>query len=328
MDSFDRKGGQIGADIQEAAYFLAKRELVAIPTETVYGLAANAFDPDAVIKIFEAKQRPQFNPLIVHSDSLEKMKPFLSEIPEWANQLAAAHWPGPLTMLLPRNEVVPDLVTAGLPRVAVRIPDHPLTLKLLESLDFPLAAPSANPFGYISPVTAEHVSQQLRDKVSYILDGGQSSIGIESTIIGANDQGDPTIFRLGGLSPEAIRATIGAVSIQTSPVESHPKASGMLKSHYAPNTRLIVGEIDWLLPEYGQKGPLLLVFDHLHPGYPADKQLVLAPTGNIKEAAFRLFSALRELDARGEELIIAEKVPDRGLGPAINDRLRKASGNG
>lgn len=328
MDSFDRKVGRIGSDIEEAAYFLAKKELVAIPTETVYGLAANAFDPDAVIKIFEAKQRPQFNPLIVHSDSLEKMKPFLLEIPEWAQKLAAAHWPGPLTMLLPRNEVVPDLVTAGLPRVAVRIPRHPLTLKLLESLDFPLAAPSANPFGYISPVKAEHVAEQLKNKVSYILDGGQSSIGIESTIVGADDNGEPAIFRLGGLSPEAIRATIGSVSVQTSPVESHPKASGMLKSHYAPKTKLILGQMDLLLPEYGHLDPLLLVFDHLHPGYPADRQLVLAPTGSIREAAFRLFSGLRELDAKGEKLILAERVPERGLGPAINDRLRKASGNG
>ena len=320
--------GRIGADVEEAAYFLARRELVAIPTETVYGLAANAFDPDAVIKIFEAKKRPQFNPLIVHSDSLDKMKPFLSEIPEWAQKLADAHWPGPLTMLLPRNEIIPDLVTAGLPRVAVRIPRHPLTLKLLSRLDFPVAAPSANPFGYISPVTADHVADQLRSRVAYILDGGRSSIGIESTIVGANDDGEPTIFRLGGLSPEAIRATIGPVSVMNSPVEKDPQASGMLKSHYAPNTRLMVGQIDLLLPEYGHKKPLLLVFDHLHPGYPADKQLVLAPTGNIKEAAFRLFSALRELDAKGASLILAEKVPERGLGPAINDRLRKASGNG
>lgn len=324
----DQGYGQIGTDVEEAAYFLAKRELVAIPTETVYGLAANAFEPEAVIKIFEAKQRPQFNPLIVHTDSLEKMQPFLSRIPAWARDLARAHWPGPLTMLLPRNEIIPDLVTAGLPRVAVRIPQHPLTLDLLSRLDFPLAAPSANPFGYISPVTAAHVSAQMSGKVAYILDGGRSAIGIESTIVGESETGHPTIFRLGGLSPEAIRATIGPVPTQISPVEQNPQASGMLKSHYAPNTRLISGNLDWLLPEYAHLDPLLLVFDRLYQEYPSDRQLIMAPTGNVKEAAFRLFSALRELDEKGQALILAEQVPERGLGPAINDRLKKAAGKG
>ncbi len=317
----------IGTDLEQAALTLARGELVAIPTETVYGLAANAYDPEAVIRIFEAKGRPQFNPLIVHTQSVETMHPFLKGIPDWANQLAEAFWPGPLTLLLPRNEIIPDLVTAGLPRVAVRIPRHPLTLRLLESLDFPLAAPSANPFGYISPTTAAHVAEQLGDQVGYILDGGTCKIGIESTIMGEGTSGEPVVYRLGGLSLEDIRGVVGPVEVKTSPVESHPESSGMLKSHYAPATRLVFGPLDVLLPEYGQQNPLLLTYNHVHPGYPAERQLVLAPTSNVKEAAFRLFSALRELDERGASIILAEPVPERGIGRAINDRLKKAGGS-
>ncbi len=320
-------GSQIGQDIESAALALAKGRLVAVPTETVYGLAANAYDPDAVIKIFEAKNRPQFNPLIVHCDSVAKMKDFLSYFPDWAQKLENAFWPGPLTLLLPRNEVIPDLVTAGLPRVAVRIPRHELTLKLLRNLDFPLAAPSANPFGYISPTTAAHVFEQLGDLVDYILDGGPSQIGIESTILGMGLEGQAEVYRLGGLSIEAIEAVIGPVSIKNSPIEaSHPESSGMLKSHYAPKTRLIAGNIDVLLAEYAHLSPLLLPFKRMHPGYPPELQLVLSPTGDVKEAAHRLFSALRELDTRGAELILAEPVPDQGLGRAINDRLKRAGG--
>ncbi|MDP5170371.1 MAG: L-threonylcarbamoyladenylate synthase [Bacteroidia bacterium] len=316
----------IGQDIEQAAVILSRGHLVAIPTETVYGLAANAFNPDAVIKIFEAKNRPQFNPLIVHTDSVEKMEPFLNGFPDWADKLAQRFWPGPLTILLPRNEIIPDLVTAGMPRVAVRIPEHPLTLALLRSLDFPLAAPSANPFGYISPTTAAHVAEQLGDKVSYILDGGPAKIGIESTIIGLGASGDPEIYRLGGLSLEEIESVIGPVQIKISPVESNPESSGMLKSHYAPKTKLVHGSIDVLLASYAHRDPLLLTYKRMHPGYPSDRQLVLSPTGNIPEAAHRLFSALRELDDRGARLIIAEEVPDQGLGRAINDRLRRAAG--
>lgn len=322
------KARKIGDDIEQASICLARGELVAIPTETVYGLAANAFNPEAVLKIFEAKNRPQFNPLIVHTDSLEKMRPFLHQIPDWAEKLADTYWPGPLTILLPRNEVIPDLVTAGLPRVAVRVPNHPLTLQLLANLDFPLAAPSANPFGYISPTEASHVAAQLGEEVAYILDGGRSSIGIESTIIGADDEGVPAIFRLGGLSLESIRNTIGKINVRINPVEEQPQSSGMLKSHYAPKTRLIFGQIDVLLPEYGQKDPYLLTYNHIHPGYPAERQIVLSPTSNIREAAYRLFSALRELDSKGSELILAEPVPAKGIGRAINDRLKKAAGKG
>ena len=175
---------EVGVDIERAAAFLSKGQLVAIPTETVYGLAGNALDVKAVSSIFETKNRPSFDPLILHVASLEQISPFVSEFPEKLKRLAEAFWPGPLTVLLARKASVPDLVTSGLDRVAVRVPNHPLTLALLVQLDFPLAAPSANPFGYISPTQAGHVDAQLGTQIPYILDGGVCAVGLESTIVG------------------------------------------------------------------------------------------------------------------------------------------------
>jgi L-threonylcarbamoyladenylate synthase len=178
------KMAECGTDIEKCAQLLREGKLVAIPTETVYGLAANAFNQDAVVSIYEAKNRPFFDPLIIHTDSVDKAKNFVSFFPEKAKRLADVFWPGPLTLLLPRSNEVPDVVTSGLDNVAIRVPDHELTLKLLEQLDFPLAAPSANPFGYVSPTEPEHVQKQLGNKIPYILDGGKCKVGIESTIIG------------------------------------------------------------------------------------------------------------------------------------------------
>lgn len=320
-----KQDARIGQDLEEAALCLSRGDLVAIPTETVYGLAANAYDTEAVLKIFEAKNRPQFNPLIVHTDSIRKMRVFLRSFPNWAKQLARQFWPGPLTLLLPKNEIVPDLVTAGFDRVAVRIPNHPLTISLLRRLDFPLAAPSANPFGYISPTQANHVAAQLGDQVSYILDGGAAEVGIESTILGMSETGKPEVYRLGGLSLEEIEAVIGEVTLSNSPVLESPQASGMLASHYAPQTPLKLGDIDILLAEHGHQKPILLAFSRPHPGYPLDQQQVLSPEGDLREAAKRLFAVLRELDRQRPPLILAEPVPDQGLGRAINDRLRRAA---
>src|ERR1035437_8374682 len=204
---------KIGIDIEKAKQILQEGGLVAIPTETVYGLAANALNKDAVFKIIEAKNRPHFDPLIIHTDSIEKVKLHVSDFPQWAQQLANAFWPGPLTLLLPKKNSIPDLVTSGLPQVAVRIPNHPLTLQLLKSLDFPLAAPSANPFGYVSPTNAEHVAAQLQGSVDYILDGGPCDVGIESTIVGFED-GKITIYRLGGLAIEDIEKLVGKVQVK------------------------------------------------------------------------------------------------------------------
>jgi L-threonylcarbamoyladenylate synthase len=312
---------QIGTDRQAAKRFLEAGEVVGIPTETVYGLAGNALNPDAVLRIFEVKNRPSFDPLIIHTDSLAKLDQFVTEISEAARQLADAFWPGPLTLLLPKTDRIPDLVTAGLATVAVRIPAHPLTLDLLRSLDFPLAAPSANPFGYISPTTAQHVADQLGDQVPYILDGGPAGVGIESTIVGFEDD-KPTVFRLGGMALDQIEAIIGPVSVRTHST-SNPKAPGMLSSHYAPRKPLHLlapGES----PQAGNKAGAL-AFREPFGGIPSDNQRVLSSTGDLAEAAKNLFAYLRELDSLAVDVLYAEPLPNQGLGWAMNDRLRRAS---
>lgn len=312
---------QIGTDIQVAKAFLEAGNVVGIPTETVYGLAGNALNPDAVLTIFRVKNRPSFDPLIVHTDSLDKLSQFVTEIPEAAQKLAATFWPGPLTLLLPRQYIIPDLVTSGLPRVAVRIPHHPLTLALLRSLDFPLAAPSANPFGYISPTTAQHVADQLGNQVPYILDGGAAGVGLESTIVGF-EANQPTVFRLGGLTIEQIEQVIGPVEVRTHST-SNPKAPGMLSSHYAPRKPLILlqpGES----PQPGERVGAL-AFREPFGRILSENQRILSPTGDLTEAAKNLFAYLRALDSAPVDVIYAEPLPNQGLGWAMNDRLRRAS---
>lgn len=312
----------IGKSLDRAISWLEAGELVAIPTETVYGLAGNALNPEAVVKIFETKGRPNFNPLIVHTYSLEKVAEYVYEIPALARDLAARFWPGPLTLLLDRRPSIPDLVTAGHPRVAVRVPQHPLTLELLSRLDFPLAAPSANPSGYISPTSAEHVAAQLGDKIPYILDGGPATVGIESSIIGFEDE-QAVVYRLGGLSLEEIEAVCGPLTILNH--SENPTASGMLKSHYAPRTPLVLGELEQLVPQFADDKVALLSFDRIYEGIPEERQFVLSPKGDLRLAAQHLFAALRALDQLGVERILAQRVPEEGLGRAINDRLQRAS---
>jgi L-threonylcarbamoyladenylate synthase len=315
----------IGQDIAHAAACLRAGHLVAIPTETVYGLAANAYDPRAVLKIFEAKQRPSFNPLIVHVDRLEKCREFVQEIPPLAQQLAAAFMPGPLTLLLPKNDRLPELVTAGSHRVAVRIPQHPLCLDLLASLDFPVAAPSANPSGYISPTRAAHVAAQLGGKVAYILDGGESQVGLESTIVGIEADGELCLYRLGGLPLEAIEAITGPIRwAKTIVAGSNPASPGQLSSHYAPRTPLYLGAIESLLTTHGLENSGILTFSRVLPNIPTTQQRQLSLKGDLAEAATQLFASLRELDEAGFARILAEPVPERDLGRAINDRLGRA----
>jgi L-threonylcarbamoyladenylate synthase len=313
----------IGTNIQIAKQHLQQGRVVGIPTETVYGLAANALDPDAVLTIFQVKNRPAFDPLIVHTDSVEKVRSLVTQLPPVAEQLAQAFWPGPLTLLLPKRDHVPDLTTSGLPRVAVRIPNHSLTLGLLEQLAFPLAAPSANPFGYISPTTAQHVAQQLGGQVPYVLDGGPCGVGLESTIVGFEADNVPTIYRLGGLALEAIETIVGSPVRVRSHSTSNPAAPGMLSSHYAP--RKPVGE--WqpgkFISDPSQVGAL--VFDTYLPGIPETNQRCLSPTGNLTEAARNLFRYLRELDTLPVAQLYVQYVPAEGLGRAINDRLRRAT---
>ena len=313
---------EIGTDIEKAGALLASGELVAIPTETVYGLAGNAFDPGAVAKIFEVKNRPSFDPIIVHVSSVDRVGEFVESIPQIAMTLAKAFWPGPLTILLRRKKVIPDLVTAGLDTVGVRNPKHPITSALLERLSFPVAAPSANPFGYISPTTAQHVNEQLGDKIKYILDGGPCQVGIESTIVGFDDE-KVTVLRLGGIPVDAIEKVIGAVAIDTSSV-SRIVAPGQLASHYAPVRKVVLGHLEKLLETYGNRAAVLS-FNKQYPQ--ARYNFILSPDGNLEQAAQNLFSSLREMDKLDVDLILAEEVPDHGLGRAINDRLRRAAAN-
>lgn len=314
----------IGTDIDKAASYLQQGEVVAIPTETVYGLAANAFDAQAVTQIFKVKNRPFFDPLIVHTHTIENIKAWVEEIPPLAIKLAENFWPGPLTLVLKKKEAIPDIVTAGNPTVAVRIPNHTVTLSLLAKLSFPVAAPSANPFGYVSPTTAQHVSDQLGDKIPYILEGGASQVGIESTIISFTTS-KPTVLRLGGTSLEALKNILGDFDIVINQ-NSNPQAPGQIDSHYAPSTRFIVGKID---EEKLEKEDLIKVgaitLSQTVGGILPQNQIQLSKSGNLNEAASNIFAAMRLLDKRGLTKIYAEPMPDEGLGRAINDRLKRAS---
>ncbi|SIS81833.1 L-threonylcarbamoyladenylate synthase [Belliella pelovolcani] len=316
---------EIGKDIIKAKAILDAGELVGIPTETVYGLAGNALQSDAVAKIFETKNRPSFDPLILHTSSLDKVYDFVLDVPEVLRELADAFWPGPLTLLLPRKSNVPDLVTSGLETVAVRIPSHPLTRSLLTSLDYPLAAPSANPFGYISPTQASHVNDQLGKKIQYILDGGLCEVGLESTIVGL-EEGEVTVFRLGGLDLALIEHIVGPVQVM-SHSSSNPKAPGLLKSHYAPSKPFILGDIEELVERYQQKGLdfAIMTFQQDLSQVAERNKIILSPRGDMKEAAKNLFSAMRILDSMDVSVILSELMPNEGLGKAINDRLKRAS---
>lgn len=309
----------IDKNIEIAIDFLESGEVVGIPTETVYGLAANALNINAVTKIFQVKNRPTFDPLIIHTSSIERISDYVIDLPEKALVLAKQFMPGPLTLLLPKKEIIPDLVTSGLENVAVRIPKHNLTLELLKKIDFPLAAPSANPFGYISPTIAQHVDNQLGSQIKYILDGGECGVGIESTIVGFIDD-EVIVYRKGGLSIEAIEEIVGKVKIQAHST-SNPQAPGMLKSHYSPRKKFIISnEIN---PEDKKTG--YLGFKDYKVNIPAENQLLLSPKGDFAEAAKNLFAYLRQLDAMDIEVIYGEYLPEKDLGRAINDRLRRAT---
>ncbi|HEY0978008.1 MAG TPA: L-threonylcarbamoyladenylate synthase [Flavobacteriales bacterium] len=312
----------IGTAITTAAHHLRNGDIVAIPTETVYGLAANAFDPAAVLKVFEAKQRPSFDPLIVHVRDRMQVEEVVGSFPLEAIALMERFWPGPLTLVLPKTERIPDLVTSGLDTVGVRMPEHPMALELLRALDFPLAAPSANPFGYVSPTTAQHVADQLGDRIPYILDGGPCTVGVESTIVGW-EEGRCVLYRPGGLAVEAIEAVIGTVGVAQQQVL--PVAPGLLESHYAPRIPVFVGDLEPLMQQHAGKRIATISFRRSHAGTDAR---VLSPKGELNEAAQRLFAALRELDASDAEVILAEVFPAEGLGRAINDRLRRAAAKG
>lgn len=312
---------EAGVDVARAAELLRTGEVVAVPTETVYGLAGNALDEGAVTKIFAAKNRPSFNPLIVHVADSESVSRYAAAMPAAARKLADAFWPGPLTLLLPKKESVPDLVTAGSPLVALRIPRHPLLRELLSSLDFPLAAPSANPSGYVSPTTAAHVLEQLRGSIPYILDGGACAVGLESSIVGFDGE-DAVLYREGGLHAEALEAVLGTALRRASAVDRATTTPGRLKSHYATATPLYLGDVRKLLVQFAHENCAVISFSDAFSQ--AEKSFVLSSQKSLEEAARKLFATLREADAAGCSVILAEPVPEEGLGRAINDRLRRA----
>ncbi len=313
----------IGIDIEKCRILLEGGELVAIPTETVYGLAANGLDSSAVLKIYEVKKRPQFNPLILHVSNLDQMARLVLDIPSVFEKLIYVFSPGPITYLLPKNNIVPDLVTSGSDLVAIRIPDHQITLSLLASLDFPLAAPSANISGYVSPVTAIHVQQGLAGFIPYILDGGECSVGLESTIVGLKN-GIIQIHRLGAITKEQIEGATG-VEVHFALSHASPSAPGQMKSHYATSKPFFLGDVEKLANRHAEKKIGIISFEQSYSSLNPLNQIVLSPDGNLGVAATRLFSAMRVMDESAVDLIIAERVPSKGIGLAINDRLERAA---
>lgn len=310
----------IGKDLKRASALLNEGELVAIPTETVYGLAGNALDSHSVAKIFDVKNRPHFDPLIIHVPGWDVVHHYAKEIPSAAKLLAERFWPGPLTLVLPKKDNVPDLTSAGLDTVGIRCPNHPLTHQLLKALTFPLAAPSANPFGYVSPTTAQHVDDQLGERIQYILDGGTCNVGIESTIVGF-EEGQPVIYRYGGLPVESIVSVVGPLPARDHST-SNPRAPGQLKSHYAPSKRVIIGDLASLIRENTFPDAAVISF---RTDFRVPHQIILSPDGSLQEAARNLFAALRRADEFPVREVLVEYVPDAGIGRAINDRLRRAA---
>jgi L-threonylcarbamoyladenylate synthase len=314
----------ISKDIFQAAHLLENNEVVAIPTETVYGLAGNIFSESAIKKIYEIKGRPPNNPLIVHIGSKDEVSNLATELPSKAKVLMDKFWPGPLTLVLPKKETISNLISSGKDTVAIRMPNHPDTLKLLQLLPFPLAAPSANPFGSISPTSAVHVANYFENLIPMILDGGDCKKGIESTIIGFKGE-IPILYRLGSISVEAIENEIGSIEIHTIE-EKSPNAPGMMLKHYSPKTpTILVKNIIEAVDYYKDKKIGLLVFNSIINNPCLVHQEVLSSSSNLEEAASNLYASMHRLDKLGLDIIITEQFPDNNLGRAINDRLKRAS---
>ncbi|RMG40776.1 MAG: threonylcarbamoyl-AMP synthase [Planctomycetota bacterium] len=324
----------VTTDISQAARALRQGRLVAFPTETVYGLGANAWDADAVARVFAVKQRPFFDPLIVHLGDFGLLPQIVRDVPPLAQRLIKAFWPGPLTLVLPKQPRVPDLVTSGLPTVAVRMPSAPLARRLLRMAAVPVAAPSANLFGRVSPTDAEAVVEQLAGRIPLVLDGGVCSVGVESTVVQPTANG-VLLLRPGGVPTEAIEglgipvhhAPHTPTETADAPVERAP-SPGMLPRHYAPRTPLKFFERPQDVPAELLTGPVGWLALGPPPAEWADRFVhveTLSPEGSDVEAARNLFAALRRLDAGPARRIIAIAVPNTGLGRAINDRLRRAA---
>lgn len=315
------------AAIERAAALLRAGQLVAFPTETVYGLGANALDPEAVAKIFAAKGRPDYNPLIVHTADRGRARALVTAWPEAADLLAARYWPGPLTLVLPKHPSIPAIVTAGLSNVAVRVPAHPVALALLAAADLPLAAPSANPSGAVSPTSADHVARGLGDRVAMILDGGPTDVGIESTVVDLSGA-EPVLLRPGMISREALEALVGPVRLAAERRGPEPRQSpGMLDRHYAPRAPLVLFDdandprIRTILGEHGRESVGALVLDSPPAGAGMTITLPRDPAGYGRG----LYDALHRLDQSGVRLILVQRPPAGAGWAAVHDRLARAA---
>lgn len=314
--------------IEEAVDFLKRDKVVAIPTETVYGLAANAFSETAVSQVFKTKGRPSYNPLIVHIADYERLTDLVSSFPENAKILADKFWPGPLTLLLPKRDSVSDQITAGKPTVAIRMPSHPIAQDLLKKLDFPLVAPSANRFKHISPTKPSHVFDSLGAEVP-IIDGGECKLGLESTIVGFEDHGRPVVYRQGTISLESLQEVFPETYLlhQRSNTEESIVAPGMIKRHYAPNTPLrIVDSIEKHLEEFGSENKIGVIYPtHKKPYQLAAQTIALSKGGDLNEIAEKLYAAFHQLDKQNLDYLVIERFENVGLGRTLNDKITRAS---
>jgi L-threonylcarbamoyladenylate synthase len=311
------------SQIKLAVDLLSNNDVVCIPTETVYGLAASLYSEKAIDKIYTLKGRPRSNPLIVHIGRKEDLFNLCTEVPAPLQQLIDRFWPGPLTILVEKSDKVPITVTAGESRVGIRMPNHPLTLQLLQALPFPLVAPSANPYNAISPTTAKHVQDYFGTQIPLILDGGPCKQGLESTVVGV-ENGQAVIYRQGMITVEQIEAMIGSVLVKGE-VGEKQVAPGMTAKHYAPNTPTLLCEHPEIFAEDAENKAFLL-FDKKYASLPSEHQYLLSESGDLEEAAQRLYQCLHEIDHKSYKQIICERFPDHGIGRAINDRLLRAGG--
>jgi len=313
--------------IARAVELLERGEVVALPTETVYGLAADALQPEAVAKIFEAKERPRFDPLIVHlpdSSWLERVANVSTQKRSISDALTKKFWPGPLTLVLPKTELISEIVTAGLQTVAVRISAHPVVQDVISELEKPLAAPSANRFGRVSPTSAQHVVRELGDRIPLIVDGGSTEHGLESTVVSI-EQDTIRILRPGPVTPDQLEA-FGKVEIVTRPTTI--SSPGQLTTHYAPRTPVRLTDNATGVAPDSKKQVGLLAWNVVSEPGKFSAMRYLSEKKNLREAAVNLFRYLRELDEANVDVIVAELVPESGLGIAINDRLRRAAAGG
>ncbi|MDP2078677.1 MAG: L-threonylcarbamoyladenylate synthase [Sulfuricurvum sp.] len=324
-----KQQSQISEDVDRAASILRAGGLVAFPTETVYGLGADARNVQAVKRIFEAKGRPSDHPLIVHLAHAEQMREWAQNIPDVAWQLAQAFWPGPLTLILPRLDSVPDAVTGGLDTVALRVPNHPVALALLGTFGSGIAAPSANLYGRVSPTSAQDVREELKDSVDLVLDGGRCPIGIESTIVDLSTQ-VPRILRSGKITKEALHRVLGSsvASPSNIPVSSYP---GGNPSHYAPRARIILAswdDVQQQIEAWQQRGVRVGLLASRLPNGLSQDVTWLRLAQDVDEQAYELYHSLRQADHLGLQVLVAVMPEDLGIGHAVRDRLRRAAGLG